>query len=119
MSDKAPKDIRTVALVGHQGSGKTTIGEAILSLVGAAPKLGSGATSALLDFEPEEQERGASTSASVFTVEVEGRRLHVFDTPGDGSFIHEARALLGGVDAVISVISGPDGVEVETERTFR
>ena len=116
MTDVAPKDIRTLALIGHQGCGKTTLAEAMLFLTGAKKSTDD---PSLLDFEPEEVDRGGSTSASLATMTFNGRRLHVFDTPGDGSFIHEARSVLRGVDAAVAVISAVDGVEVETERTWR
>ncbi len=114
MPETAPKDIRTLALIGHQGSGKTSLAEAMLVLAGVKRSMSE---PSLLDFEPEEEHR--SVSASVASFHYDGRRIHVFDTPGDGSFIHEARSVLGGVDAAVMVISAVDGVEVETERTWR
>jgi elongation factor G len=120
MNDKAPSDIRTVALIGHQGCGKTSLAEAILLLTGVTHTLGNvNDKTSLLDYEPEEQERGGSLNAAVATCETDGRRIHVVDTPGDGNFIHEARWLLKGVDSAVLVISAVDGVEVETERTWR
>jgi len=120
MSDIAPSNIRTIALIGHQGCGKTSLAEAILLLAGVTHTLGNvNDKTSLLDYEPEEQERGGSLSASVATCERDGHRFHVVDTPGDGSFIHEARWLVKGVDSAVLVISAVDGVEVETERTWR
>lgn len=120
MNELGPQDIRTFALIGHQGSGKTSLAEAMLLLSGQTDNLPrTEGDESLLDFQEEERDRGGSIAASLATFAYGGQRLHVIDTPGDGSFIHEARSVLRGVDAVISVISAPDGVEVGTERTWR
>ncbi len=114
-----PKDIRTIAFIGHGGSGKTSLGEAFLFLCGANNRLGSvDDQTALLDFEPEEQKRAGSIATSFGTVEFEGRKINFADTPGDGNFLLDGRAALQGVDTAISVISAVDGVEVNTEKTW-
>jgi len=119
MKNVDPRDIRSFALVGHGGSGKTSIGEAILFLSGANNRLGKvDDRSSVLDHEPEEQEKGHSLSSHFLSVEFEGRRLHVVDTPGDGNFIFDAQIVLNGVDAAVVVVSAVDGVEVQTERTW-
>ena len=119
MKDVSPNAIRSFALIGHQGCGKTSLAEAMLFNTKALSKLGTvdGASTAL-DFEPDEQERGGSVGASFASCEYNGRRLHIVDTPGDGSFTHEARSALQAADSAVLVVSAPDGVEVETERTW-
>jgi elongation factor G len=120
MKNYQPADIRSIAFIGHGGCGKTSLGEAILFLTGANTRLGSvDEKTALLDFEEEEQTRGGSMFAAFGTVEWAGKKIHFSDTPGDGNFILEARSALLGADAAISVISAVDGVEVNTERTWR
>jgi len=119
MKNYEPADIRSIGLIGHGGSGKTSLGEAIFFLSGANTRLGSvDEKTALLDFEIEEQERGSSIAASFGTVEWNRKKIHFADTPGDGNFILEARAALLGVDAAVAVISAVDGVEVNTEKTW-
>jgi len=110
-------DIRSFALAGHGGSGKTSIGEAIAYLAGLNTRLGSVTDgSSLLDFEPEERDRGGSLSTSVLACEYGGLKLHVLDTPGDGDFIHDAYLALQAVDNVVLVVSAVDGVETATEK---
>ena len=120
MKNYQPADIRSIAFIGHGGCGKTSLGEAVLFLTGANTRLGSvDEKTALLDFEEEEQTRGGSIFAAFATVEWAGKKIHFSDTPGDGNFILEARSALLGADAAISVISAVDGVEVNTEKTWK
>lgn len=119
MKHSEARDVRTFALIGHGGCGKTSIGDAILFLSGANTRLGKvDDRSSVLDHEPEEQERGHSLSAHFASVDWDGRRLHVVDTPGDGNFVYEAWIALHGVDTAVLVVSAVDGVEVGTEKTW-
>ena len=112
-----PSHIRSFALIGHGGAGKTSIGDALARLTGLNNRLGSVSDkSSLLDFEPEEQERGGSVSVAFLTCEREGFKTHVIDTPGDGDFLHDGMVCLQGVDAAVLVISAIDGVETATEK---
>jgi elongation factor G len=113
-----PSDkIRSVALVGHGGCGKTTIAETFAVLTGQTKTVGkAGHESSLMDFEVEEHKRGGTVKASFLTCEYDGYRVHVVDTPGDGNFLHEARVALNAVDAAVIVVSAVDGVEVSTEK---
>jgi elongation factor G len=112
-----PQNIRSFALVGHGGSGKTQTADAIARFVGLNTRLGSpGDGTSLFDFEPEEQKRGGSITSHMLTGERGERRYHVIDTPGDGNFLHDARICLQAVDAAVLVVSAVDGVEVSTER---
>jgi elongation factor G len=120
MKDANIGEIRSFGLVGHQGCGKTTLAEAMLFLGGAIPKMGSvDSRSSVMDTEPEEQERGGSICAAFATTGWRGLRLHIADTPGDGSYHHEPASVLAGVDAAVAVVSAVDGVEVETEHTWK
>ena len=108
--------IRSLALVGHAGCGKTSIADAMALNMGRAKRLGRvDDQTSLFDFEPEEHKRGGSTSASFLSGEFDGFKIHVVDTPGEGNFLHEARGALQGVNAAVVVISAVDGVEVSTE----
>ena len=120
MPHKAPDRIRNVALVGHRGSGKTSLAEAILFESGVVNRLGrvdDGST--VCDFEDDEQERGMSIGAAVTSFEHDERKVNMIDTPGESSFIAETLAALRVVDAAVFVVNAVMGVEVQTERLWR
>jgi elongation factor G len=115
-----PEKIRNVALVGHGGSGKTTLAEALLYVTGATTRQGSiEAGTSVLDFEPEEQERKISLGLSVASVTWQDHKFNVIDTPGYIDFSGDARAALRAADLALFVVSGVDGVEVQTEILWR
>ena len=120
MAHKPPDRIRNVALVGHRGSGKTTLAEAILFEAGVIrpPRARRGRHSNF-DFEADEQERGMSIGAAVTSFEHDGRKVNVIDTPGDPSFVADTLGALRVVDAAVFVVNGVMGVEVNTERLWR
>jgi elongation factor G len=116
----ATERIRNIALVGHGGSGKTSLAEAMLFLSGATSRLGRVADGqSILDFEPEEHKRGGSVATSLAWMDFQDHKINVLDTPGDQNFIHDAFAAMRGADAVVVVVSAPDGVEVQTEAVVR
>jgi elongation factor G len=115
-----PEKVRNVALVGHGGSGKTTLAEALLFVGGATTRLGSveqGTT--VLDHEPEEIDRGISLGLAVATFEFQDHRINLIDTPGSTDFSGDARAALRAADLALFVVSGVDGVEVQTEQLWK
>jgi elongation factor G len=117
---KAPDRIRNVALVGHRGSGKTSLAEAILFESGVINRLGAvddGST--VCDFESDEKERGMSIGAAVTSFEHDGRKVNMIDTPGESSFVADTLGALRVVDSAIFVVNGVMGVEVHTERLWR
>jgi len=119
MSAPSKGDIRNIALIGHKGSGKTSLAEAMLYLAKATTKLGRvDDKSSVLDDAAEEREHGATLEASVAHLLWNGKKVNLVDTPGEGSFLAETRLALGAVDAVILVISAKDGVQPITERVF-
>ena len=108
--------IRNVVLVGHGGSGKTALAEALLFAAGVTTRLGKiedGTT--VTDFEPEEIARESSVSLAMAPFEWEGHKINVIDTPGISDFVGEVRAALRAADLALFVVSGVDGVEVQTE----
>ena len=116
----SPDSIRTIALIGHGGSGKTSLAEALLYAAGVTTRLGSvdqGTT--LLDHEPEEEERRQSLSLSVASFEWEGCKINVIDTPGYADFSGDARSAIRVADLALFVVSGVDGVEVQTEMMWK
>src|SRR3954466_7931280 len=115
----ASADIRNVALIGHKGSGKTSLAEAMLFVAKATAKLGKvDDKSSVLDETVEEKEHACSLEASVAHLSWNGKKVNLVDTPGEGSFLAETRLALAAVDAAILVVSARDGVQPITERVF-
>ena len=120
MPHKAADRIRNVALIGHRGSGKTSLHEAILYEAGATNRLGAVASgTTVADHEPDEQEREMSIDASLASFEFDGRKINLIDTPGEPSFVADAAAALRVADAAVVVVNAVSGVEVHTERLWR
>jgi elongation factor G len=116
---RTPDRIRNVALIGHRGSGKTSLAEALLFEAGIVNRLGrveDGTT--VGDFEEDEQERQMSIGASVASFEHDGRKINLIDTPGESSFIADTLGALRIVDSAVLVVNGVMGVEVHTERLW-
>jgi len=112
--------IRNVALVGHVGSGKTSLVEAMLFDTGAVTRLGKvedGTT--ISDFEDEEHRRKISVSTSLVAVEYDGYKVNVLDTPGFTDFVGEVKSALKVTDAAIVVVDAVAGVEVGTELVWQ
>src|SRR3954447_24321301 len=120
MQSFPPAKIRNVALVGHGGSGKTTLTEALLNCAGATTRIGrveDGTT--VTDYEPEEQRRGISLSLAVAPLEWKGHKINLIDTPGYADFIGDVHAALRVADLAVFVISAVEGVEVQAEAIWR
>jgi elongation factor G len=111
-----PELIRNVCLIGHRGSGKTAIAEAMLGL--ASGRSGP-AGHHVLDYTDEEAERGMTLGMSVATLEWKGRQVNVLDTPGDGGFIADAFVAQRVADCAILVVHAQDPIQVVTERVWR
>ena len=112
-----PGKIRNVAIVGHRGTGKTSLVEALLFQAEGTNRLGSvEAGSTVSDWDDDEQRRQMSLSASVEHVEWQGRKINLIDTPGDAGFQGDAIAALRVVEGALFVVSAVMGVEVQTAR---
>lgn len=108
--------IRNIALVGHQGAGKTMLAEAMLYAAGVINRMGqieSGNT--VSDYHPSEIEREMSIFASMMHVEWGGVKINILDTPGYPDFLGEVVSSLRAAEAAIFVINGAEGVQVGTE----
>lgn len=109
-------DIRNVALVGHQGAGKTMLAEAILFASGAVNRLGSiGDHSTVSDYHDSEHQREMSIFASLLHAEHKGKKVNILDTPGYPDFMGEVVASLKVADSAVFVLNAADPVQVGTE----
>jgi elongation factor G len=114
-----PGKIRNVAAVGHRGTGKTSLVEAMLFQAGATNRLGvveQGTT--VSDWDEDEQEREMSISAALCHLEWQERKINLIDTPGEPSFQGDAIAALHVVEGALITVSGVMGVEVQTSRNW-
>jgi elongation factor G len=119
MAHESPKRIRNVALVGHRGSGKTSVNEALLFEAGAINRLGSVADgSTVSDSASDEKSREMSISASLSSFHWDDRKINLVDTPGEPSFIADALAALRVVESAVFVVNGVMGAEVTTSRLW-
>ncbi len=112
--------IRNVALVGHRGSGKTSLHEALLFQAGAINRLGSvieGTT--VSDSDPDEQSRKMSIGATLSSFEWADRKINLLDTPGEPSFVADALGALRVCESAVFVVNAVMGVEVSTTRLWR
>src|SRR6059058_574305 len=119
MARRSPEEIRNVALVGHRGSGKTSLNEALLFQAGAINRLGTVVDgSTVSDSAADEKSRQMSISASLASLEWQGKKVNVLDTPGEPSFVADAFGALRAVESAIFVVNAVMGVEVFTERLW-
>ncbi len=119
MAHESPKRIRNVALLGHRGSGKTSVNEALLFEAGAINRLGSVADGTTVsDSAPDEKTREMSISASLSSFRWDDRKINLVDTPGEPSFLADALASLRVCEGAVFVVNGVMGVEVTTERLW-
>ena len=112
--------IRNIALLGHSGSGKTMLAEAMIHATGVTNRLGrveDGTTVA--DWDEEEVSRTQSINTSLVPCEWKGNKINVLDTPGYPDFVGEILSSLRVVEAAVVVIDAVSGVEVGTELAWQ
>jgi elongation factor G len=120
MAQFALKDIRNVVLLGHNGSGKTALSEAILFTAGAINRLGKieeGTTTS--DYDPDEVKYKMSINLSMLPCEWKGAKINIIDTPGYSDFLGEVRAAIRVAESAVIVINAASGVEVGTEQVWQ
>ncbi len=108
--------IRNIALVGHGGTGKTSLAEAMLFNTGATKRLGrTDDGNTVADFLPEEIKKKITISTALVPCEYRDHKINVLDTPGYADFYFEVIAASRVVDSLVMVLSATAGVEVQTE----
>ena len=115
-----PKDIRNVAVVGHNGTGKTSLVESMLYYTGAIPKaeaVAGGKTTS--DFTEEEIARKISVHTALASTEWMGKRINILDTPGTADFIGEAICSFRSAEAALMLVDARDGAQIETIKLWR
>jgi elongation factor G len=115
----AAERIRNVALVGHRGSGKTSLHEALLFEAGATTRLGTVADGTTVsDSDEDEKARGMSISAALASFSWRDVKVNLIDTPGEPSFIADSLGALRVCESAVFVVNGVMGVEVSTQRLW-
>lgn len=113
------QDLRNIGLIGHSGSGKTALAEAILYYTKTIDRLGKiedGNTTS--DYDPEEKKRRISISTSILNCEWDNIKINVVDTPGYFDFVGEMIEGLKAVDMSIIAVSARSGIKVGTEKAW-
>ncbi len=111
--------IRNVVLLGHGGSGKTSLAEAMGYLAGLTSRMGKISDgNTISDYTKEEQKRQFSISTSVIPIEWEGYKINILDTPGYFDFVGEVEEAVSAASAAIIVVNGKSGMEVGTEKAW-
>ena len=114
------KDIRNVAIIGHNGTGKTNLIEQMLYYAGVLSHpetVESGKT--VSDYTDEEIQRKMSIHSSLASMEWDGKRINVLDTPGTGDFIGEAISSFRATEAALMLVDGREGAQIETIKLWR
>lgn len=113
-------EIKNIAMLGNDGSGKTTLTESLLFEAGAIPRRGRiTAKNTVSDYFPVEQEYGYSVFSTVFHVEWNNKKLNIIDCPGSDDFVGAALTALHVTDTCLLLINGQYGPEVGTQNHFR
>jgi elongation factor G len=118
MSEMVDK-LRNVALVGHGGSGKTSLAEIMLFKAGVTNRIGrveDGNT--VMDYEPEELRRQSSISSSFHQFNWKKHTINIIDTPGDQNFFNDTKFCMPAADCAIFLIDAVDGLKVQTEQAW-
>jgi len=120
MNEYKAEKIRNVVLVGHSGSGKTSLAEALLFDTGAVNRLGKvDDNTSISDYDPEEQRRKISINTSLIPCEINGYKVNVLDTPGYIDFAGEVKSALRVAELAIVVVDAVSGIEVGTELVWQ
>ncbi len=119
MKQFSENSIRNIALLGHGGSGKTTLADAILYYAGVTDRIGkTGDGTTIMDFDSEEKKRKVSVSTSVFAAEFKDTKLNLIDAPGLFDFAGGVYEALTAADSALIAISGKSGLTVGAKQAY-
>lgn len=119
MADLNTSQIRNVALVGHNGAGKTSLVDALFFTAGGTNRQGKvDDKTSYSDYEPEEQRRGSSIQLAVLPSDWKNHQINLLDTPGYPDFRGDMLSAVRVADAVILVVSAASGVEVGAQQAW-
>ena len=116
MKEYGPESIRNIALIGHGGSGKTSLSEIILYTAGEINRIGNvleGNT--VSDYTSNEIEKQISISTSLMHAEWNGKKINILDTPGYSDFIGDVKSAMKVCDTAVMILKSAEGVEVGSE----
>ncbi|MCL1910918.1 MAG: elongation factor G [Leptospirales bacterium] len=120
MAEYKTEQIRNIAVIGHNGTGKSTLFDAVLFASGKIDKMGSLAAGTLSsDFDEDEKKKKISIKSAMGFAESDGVKINILDAPGTADFIGESRAALQAAECALLVIDSVDGVQIETEKSWR
>ncbi len=118
MKEYGAESVRNIALIGHGGSGKTSLSELLLFTAGEINRIGTiaeGTTTA--DYTPNEIEKKISISSSLLHLEWNNVKINILDTPGYSDFLGDVKAALRVSDTAVLVLKSAEGIEVGSEST--
>ena len=112
-------NIKSIALLGHGSSGKTTLADAMLYVAGMTDRIGSTAdATTVMDFDAEEKQRKVSISTSVYQFEYKDKKINLLDAPGLFDFAGGVSEALSAADAALIALSGKSGLTVGAKQCF-
>ena len=112
-------NIKNIALLGHGGSGKTTLADAILYYGKATDRIGKNADgTTVMDFDAEEKKRKVSVSTSVYPIEIGENKINLLDAPGQFDFAGGVSEALTAADSALIVLSGKSGLTVGAQKAY-
>ncbi|MDD3001639.1 MAG: elongation factor G, partial [Candidatus Riflebacteria bacterium] len=115
----ATEKIRNIGLIGHGGTGKTSLAEAMLFHTGANNRIGRvDDDSSVMNYDPEEIKRKATVGTSLAAIEYKDCKINLLDAPGFDDFLGEVYKISGAVDMAIVTVNAQSGVEVGTEKNW-
>ena len=120
MKQYSETQIRNIALLGHGGSGKTTLADAILFYGKATERIGKISDSTtVMDFDAEEKKRKTSVSTAVYALEINDSKLNIIDAPGLFDFAAGMHEAVRAADSAVIVLSSKSGLNVGSQKAYK